>query len=126
MHTTTPCWTDRLHRPPVTHAPPIGEPMRSLLRHRLNDLERRLSDLSASMDFLLREPLIDGRTSRNVTTPPQRSHAEEAALSDVRAALARFDDGSYGLCATCGAPIEPERLATRPQVQHCSFCEQHD
>lgn len=126
MQITTPCWTDRLHVPPVTHAPPIGEPMRSLLRHRLSDLERRLSDMSQSMDLLLRETAIDARAGWSAASPPQRLRTEEAALSDVRAALARFDDGSYGLCTTCGAPIEPERLATRPQVLHCSFCEQHD
>ena len=37
---------------------------------------------------------------------------------------ARLEAGSYGLCATCDAPIEQHRLAGRPQVLQCSFCEQ--
>lgn len=118
------CWPDRRYTPATPHAPPIDEPMRSLLRHRLSDLERRLSDMSQAMDQLLQEALGDGHGGWPVRQAPHRSHTEEAALADVRAALARFDDGSYGLCTSCAAPIEPERLASRPQVMRCRFCEQ--
>lgn len=118
MQITSTCWTDSLYEPSLTQAPPIGEPMRSLLRHRLQDLERRLLDLTHSMDLLLRE-------SAGPATTPHRSRAEEAALTEVRAALARFENDSYGLCTSCGLPIEPDRLVTRPQMMRCRYCEQH-
>jgi len=40
-------------------------------------------------------------------------------LDEVDAALARFEDGSYGLCKTCHEPIERERLLADPLVQFC-------
>jgi DnaK suppressor protein len=124
MQITSTCWTDRLCMPADAHAPPIDEPMRSLLRQRLVDLERRLLDMSQTMDKLLREAAgyrdIGGATS----TAPLRSRSQEVALSEVRAALMRFDNDSYGLCASCAVPIEPGRLASRPQVLRCHFCEQ--
>ncbi len=119
MQTTLTRWTDRLSSPTETHAPPIDEPMRSLLRHRLDDLERRLLDMSQTMDKLLRETA--GGAALDAGPRPR---IETSALSEVRAARARFDNGSYGLCASCVAPIEPERLVIRPQVLRCRFCEQ--
>ena len=124
MQTTRPCWPDRLYTPTPAHAPPIGEPMRSLLRHRLDDLERRLLDMSLAINLLLRETSDEKAGGWIATGSVPRSRTVEAALSEVRTALARFEDGSYGLCGACGAPIEPERLASRPQIPRCSFCEQ--
>ncbi len=124
MQITSTCWTDRLHVPAEAHAPPIDEPMRSLLRQRLVDLERRLLDMSQTMDKLLREAAGHRDAGGVASTAPLRSRSQEVALSEVRAALTRFDNGSYGLCASCAAPIEPGRLASRPQVLRCRFCEQ--
>ena len=43
-------------------------------------------------------------------------------LSLVEAALRRLDDGSYGLCTTCGSPIAPERLEAIPWAPLCIAC----
>jgi sigma-B regulation protein RsbU (phosphoserine phosphatase) len=40
-------------------------------------------------------------------------------LAEVDAALARVDDGSYGLCEACHDPIEAERLLADPLVRFC-------
>lgn len=40
-------------------------------------------------------------------------------LRDVEAALAKFADGSYGKCATCGGPIGEARLEAMPATQYC-------
>lgn len=42
-----------------------------------------------------------------------------AAVAD---ALARFDDGSYGLCRICSAPIPYERLSVLPETERCRGC----
>ena len=44
------------------------------------------------------------------------------ALADVRAAIARLDDGSYGQCGGCKAPIPPERLDAVPSAVLCLPC----
>lgn len=46
----------------------------------------------------------------------------EDELGQVRAALARVDDGSYGICAGCHRPIPPERLQVRPMATRCVAC----
>lgn len=40
-------------------------------------------------------------------------------LGEVDAALARLDDGSYGLCRTCHDPIESDRLMADPLLEFC-------
>lgn len=46
-----------------------------------------------------------------------------AALHEVRDALARMDDGTYGVCRGCQAPLELERLEILPQVAICMPCQ---
>jgi DnaK suppressor protein len=46
-----------------------------------------------------------------------------AALRDVHAALWRMDEGSYGSCVSCAAPVGVERLEILPQAARCLACE---
>ena len=43
-------------------------------------------------------------------------------LDGVERALARLDDGTYGSCGACGAPIDDARLAAEPTVEACGTC----
>ena len=43
-------------------------------------------------------------------------------LASVEHALQKFDDGTYGLCDSCGKPIPPERLEALPQATLCLDC----
>ena len=42
-----------------------------------------------------------------------------SSLNAVRAALARIEAGTYGLCVVCGKEISPERLEAKPSVTTC-------
>jgi len=44
-------------------------------------------------------------------------------LVETEAALARLDDGTYGLCADCTRGINPERLEILPAAQYCVACQ---
>ena len=46
---------------------------------------------------------------------------EDAArqLREVEDALARLDDGSFGICSVCGKPIGEERLEAVPSTTLC-------
>jgi DnaK suppressor protein len=48
--------------------------------------------------------------------------AELTALAGVEHALFRLDDGCYGRCIACKAPIEAERLDTLPETSRCLSC----
>ena len=46
-----------------------------------------------------------------------------ARMQVLRHALAKFDDGSYGLCEECGADIGFSRLQARPEARLCIACQ---
>src|SRR5919204_5537955 len=43
-------------------------------------------------------------------------------LAEVEHALAKFDEGTYGICDNCGKEIAPERLQALPQAALCINC----
>ena len=43
-------------------------------------------------------------------------------LSEVERSLAKFDDGTYGTCESCGQPISPARLEAKPAARFCINC----
>jgi RNA polymerase-binding transcription factor len=45
-------------------------------------------------------------------------------LEQVEAALQRLDEGAYGKCANCGAPIAPSRLKVLPVALLCIQCQE--
>jgi RNA polymerase-binding protein DksA len=43
-------------------------------------------------------------------------------LADIEHALHKFEEGTYGLCDSCGQPIDPARLEALPQASSCMQC----
>jgi RNA polymerase-binding protein DksA len=43
-------------------------------------------------------------------------------LAEVEHALHKFEEGTYGLCDSCGNPIAPDRLEALPQASLCVEC----
>ena len=55
----------------------------------------------------------------------QSSGLLEAALrelDELEAALGRVASGDYGVCCSCGRPIDPARLDARPAAALCIDC----
>jgi RNA polymerase-binding protein DksA len=46
----------------------------------------------------------------------------EQVLRAIDAALQRIEDGTYGVCTTCGQPISEERLEAIPYATQCIDC----
>ena len=49
---------------------------------------------------------------------------ESKLLRSIRNALARIEDGSYGVCLHCDAAINPRRLAAVPWAAYCVRCQE--
>lgn len=49
---------------------------------------------------------------------------ESHRLREVRAALARIEEGSYGECLGCGEPIPTKRLDAVPWAAYCVRCQE--
>ncbi|HZV04772.1 MAG TPA: TraR/DksA family transcriptional regulator [Gemmataceae bacterium] len=55
-----------------------------------------------------------------------RNLSRNAALArDLRAALGRLAEGTYGVCIDCEEAIAPKRLAAVPWTSRCLACQTH-
>ncbi len=49
---------------------------------------------------------------------------ESRLIKKIKVALAKIEEGIYGICETCGDPIPVARLKARPVAAHCIGCKQ--
>jgi len=47
---------------------------------------------------------------------------ERKLITKVKEALERIDNGTYGICESCGKPISEKRLIARPVTTECIEC----
>jgi DnaK suppressor protein len=47
----------------------------------------------------------------------------ETTLEEVGRALAKLDDGTFGLCEACGARVDRARLEALPYAKYCLNCQ---
>jgi DnaK suppressor protein len=104
-------------------------------RERLLARERELVEETAHFDAEAREAgtaevqdAIDAATSdENKAANFQMGDLAARTLQQVRAALQRIEDGTFGYCIDCGKPIEPARLDAVPWTPYCrEHQERHD
>jgi DnaK suppressor protein len=48
---------------------------------------------------------------------------DQSELGAIERTLARIEEGSYGICAECGADIPIERLRAQPLASRCTKCQ---
>jgi RNA polymerase-binding transcription factor len=102
----------------------------SVARKRLEEMR---DDLTRSIAVLQGEhPLARGGGAEagdagaNLSEADRNQAAVELAMAqrtEVLAALARVDDGSYGRCVDCGNPVPDARLEARPATSRCVPCQ---
>lgn len=100
-------------------------------------LEQMLADLDESTATLEAEMIGDSGELSTLDQHPADSATdlsdadrEEALLEvvgrqrdQVRAALHRIDEGTYGTCVDCGTTLPDERLEARPEAARCMACQ---
>ena len=98
---------------------------RVLLEQERRELSERLSELGFGGDEGL---TYDSNFADSSQVTAERGEAEALAgslresLGDVEAALAKLDNGTYGVCEGCGRPIAPARLEAKPAARRCIDC----
>ncbi len=63
---------------------------------------------------------MDALRSQAMSQEGERRRALQ--LARIRAALKRIDDGEFGYCLSCGAPIAAQRLDVDPAAHLCIDC----
>ena len=103
-----------------------------LLARRASHLEQ-LDHLSSAAAELLDEAQVvdssdDGELGEANTANVEHDrllalvYSTRQSLQEVDAALARMDDGTYGICQACRQPIAEARLEAVPGATHCVGC----
>jgi len=98
---------------------------------RLLALREELESIAATGDESAAVVELDqskvGRLSRMDAMQAQAmakasSQRRKVALKQITAALKRLDEGDFGLCLKCEAPINPKRLDFDPTATLCIDC----
>jgi len=99
------------------------------IKHRLN---AELDGISVRLHRDARAAIADvnGGNLLDVAQGIERQEQEQLIGSRLmeqarrlRIALARVDEGEYGVCSECGAPIPPKRLVAVPDATTCVACQ---
>jgi len=114
----------------------LDDAKRNALREHLLDEERRLGAIIEQIDRQERESLSEA-SGENVYRDHMADQGsatfereldltleenERVELGEVKAALARMDSGTYGVCASCGTEIPEGRLEAVPTASLCMTC----
>ena len=93
------------------------------LRAKLADLLKRAREiedvLRSPLDANSSEQAIDLADDEALTGVDEVLRQE---IADIRNALLRLENGSYGVCSACGQAIAPERLDALPMAVRCIRC----
>lgn len=99
---------------------------RSRLEGMLADLDESAATLEGEMAGDTGELSTADQHPADAATDLSEEDREEAIIEvvtvqreQVRAALRRLEDGSYGTCVDCGMTLPDERLEARPEAARC-------
>lgn len=99
-------------------------------RRRKAILETKLAELlklSGGREELeiqtLADPLDQVRQSTDRDMAVETLNQQTRSINEIRAALERIEDGSYGLCERCEEPIPAKRLDAVPAARMCVMCQ---
>jgi RNA polymerase-binding protein DksA len=100
---------------------------RERLRSELNLAEHELHDLMRDAgDGAGNDQADVGSTTFERDHEMTLANNAREMLAQTERALARIDDGSYGVCESCGQPIGKMRLMAFPRATLCLSCKQRE
>ena len=99
------------------------EDIAKVLKVRLSELTGRVAEI----DSELRKPLSADSEDQATDLESQDAlegivNSENQEIQQIGKALKRIAEGTYGVCAQCGADIDPKRLKALPNATRCISC----
>jgi RNA polymerase-binding transcription factor len=125
-----------------TKLTPDLDPAEPNLRYLVHSIDERRARWRLALDSAWRRKMDEvialskafcGLTSDDGGSPANRGvrvssrlHARTECAYDelvaIEDAIARIDDGTYGMCASCNRIMSDEWLADKPEVRYCPDC----
>ena len=99
------------------------ENRKAALEAKLADLEARLAGVTKDITKTLSSDFADQATEReNDDVLEEIGKETQLSIQQLKAALRRIEDNSYGTCASCGEEIAAPRLDAIPETTLCVNC----
>ena len=93
------------------------------LKEKLADLEIRLAGVKKDITKTLSSDFAEQATEReNDDVLEEIARETQLSIQQLKAALRRLEDDSYGSCAKCGERISEGRLDAIPETTLCVNC----
>ena len=97
------------------------------LRLEIRSVEQDLQDLLRNTgDGAGNDQADVGSTTLERDAEMSLANNTREMLFQVQRALGRLDDGTYGVCESCGNPIGKQRLMAFPRATLCMTCKQRE
>lgn len=105
------------------------EEFKKILTERLDDLLSQaghtVSELMTRSDRSIE--MIDRASEYTDQTLSLRIRSRESRLiKKIQEALERIENGTYGICESCGETIAIKRLMARPVTTKCIYCKEKE
>ena len=99
------------------------DPRAEALKAKLADLESRLAGVKKDITKTLSSDFAEQATEReNDDVLEEIARETQVSIQQLKAALQRIEDGSFGSCAKCGEDISEGRLDAIPETTLCVNC----
>jgi RNA polymerase-binding transcription factor len=99
------------------------EKIAKALNARLSELRGKVADIDGELRKQLSADLEEQAAElENQEALEAIEHSEIREIQQIQEALKRISEGTYGVCAKCGADIDPKRLKALPTATRCISC----
>jgi DnaK suppressor protein len=102
---------------------PVTESRKKALQFKLNELLQPSAERETIKVETFADPLDQLSSAANRELAIHLVDRNSRLASEVRSALTRIDEGTYGLCENCDHPIAAKRLDIVPWARLCVSCQ---
>ena len=99
------------------------KPVEDMLNKKLRALEERLTKVKRNVSKSHSSDSSEQAQEReNDEVLEEIGRETSLAIQEIRSALEKIDNKTYGQCSNCGEAINPIRLKAIPETIHCVSC----
>lgn len=100
--------------------------VREILINTRDELALKLREMATEQfsDGQVQDPADQAITSTMELLQSSLQDSELSRYQRIVRAIAKIDDGTYGICTDCGNDISEKRLVSFPDASRCIVCEE--